>query len=392
MFNKAYTYSCKWRFKFNPAKCKIVIFGKDESPTFSIKLGGIEIDKSDCETHLGVGLVTNNKAEDQYLSERIIKCQTLLYNIKGIGSKSMPVLPKTGSKLYQSVIIPKLTYGLEVMSLNECNQDKLESFHCKAAKVIQCLPDHTLNVGCISTVGWMPIQSYIDIIRLVFMWKILLLPMSNIYKTVFLKRFYDLSTKGYTKGKGPTKYMLDTCLKYGIEEFVLESIENAEYCTLSQFKKMIKCIVSEKSIKMINATKSLYKSACYINNIISICMSPWWILAHELPDKAQQCRLIIQLLLNKDRHMHSLCNVCGLSILSIPHILFECVGSLDRRTLLWSKVQDTCPISLIQDLSNMNPMERCSYILSGMNSPYIPEWKLMYSKLAAFIYDMYKNH
>ena len=70
MFKIAYNYSCKWRFQFSPEKCKIIIFGKDHSPLYNVKLGNHVITVSNSETHLGVGLTVSNKAENEYVNKK----------------------------------------------------------------------------------------------------------------------------------------------------------------------------------------------------------------------------------------------------------------------------------------------------------------------------------
>jgi hypothetical protein len=106
----------------------------------------------------------------------------VLYSIKGIGSRRVPVTPVTASKLYWSVCVPKLTYGFEVMDVKSSSLETVETFHYHAAKTIQGLPAQAVNIGSLAaTLGWQSIDMHIDYRRLMFMWRVLLLPMSSIY-------------------------------------------------------------------------------------------------------------------------------------------------------------------------------------------------------------------
>ena len=155
MFNIAYSYSCKWRFEFSPQKCKIVIFGKDRQADVHIRLGNHDVTESASETHLGVGLVTNKKCEAEFVQNRISSTRSILLATKAIGSKSVPMLPVTASKLYWEVCIPKLTYGFEVMATS---LQKVETFHYQASKIVQGLPQQAVNIGSLATLGWQPID------------------------------------------------------------------------------------------------------------------------------------------------------------------------------------------------------------------------------------------
>ena len=49
--------------------------------------------------------------------------------------------------------------------------------------------------------------------------------MQNIYKTILVRRFLHL-VDNYTKNAlGPTKNVLDICIRYGLHQFVLMAIE-----------------------------------------------------------------------------------------------------------------------------------------------------------------------
>ena len=72
------------------------------------------------------------------------------------------------------------------MDIHGGSLDLLESFHFKAAKIVQGLSDQAVNVGSLITVGWKPIDLHIDHLRLMFLWRLLLLLMTNVYKTVMI--------------------------------------------------------------------------------------------------------------------------------------------------------------------------------------------------------------
>jgi len=225
-----------------------------------------------------------------------------------------------------------------------------------------------------------------------FLWRLLLLPLSNIYKTVLIRRLLGHVENFNAKACGPIKNALDTCVKYNLQHFVLDAIENAKYCSMLTWKKMINCIIKNKQVRRWNVTQPLFKSLLYMKSN-SWQISPWWCYAHNCTGKVWQSRLIIQLLLNKDRHQHSLCSGCGThGMLTTHHILFECTGYNHVRQSLWSKFEQVCPPNLIVQINSMSSKERCAFILNGFYCNYVSEWQELYIHLAHFIHAMYMQY
>jgi hypothetical protein len=137
--------------------------------------------------------------------------------------------------------------------------------------------------------------------------------------------------------------MLNVCVKYGIQQYVINAIEAEEYCNITQWKQMVKSLIDDQYDKRWNVTHTLYKSLGYLSAYQHV-MSPWWQHAHDNPKIFYQSRLIIQLLLNKSRHQHGICKCCMAYVpISTEHALFECEAIGGLRKVLWSKFEDKSP-------------------------------------------------
>ena len=66
--------------------------------------------------------------------DRIGAGRRAFYSVYSLGSAAVPVTPKISSKLYQSIAMPKMTYGLEVLTTVPSHIDKLERTHNSIAK------------------------------------------------------------------------------------------------------------------------------------------------------------------------------------------------------------------------------------------------------------------
>ncbi len=386
LFNIADKYSRKWQFEYNPNKCKILVYGKDINPEIDVYLGNHKLIEVDKEPHLGVVLARDVKYENDYVKQRIASCNAINYSIQSLGSYVVPVNPKVACKLHHSVTIPKLCYGVEILDISDVALEQMETFQGKCAKVIQALPIQTSNVGSITTVGFKTIEATIEIMRLMFLWRMLLLPISCIYKIVLLRRLMQITTQGY--GTGPVNNIIDICKKYGLMNFVLESIEGAEYITLNEWKKRIKEYVMNRDIKRLNITCKLYKSLDMLKVNTTHRVISWWLYASRYPQDTYRIRTIVRLLFNNPRLGKEQCNYCNLYD-TREHILFQCTELTDSRKILWNEVVKTCPKQLLKELSKMSVFERTKFILNGFNCKYTPEWDLLYASLSNFCYIMY---
>ena len=79
----------------------------------------------------------------------------------------------------------------------------MEKFHAKNAKMFQGLPENSCNVGSLKLIGWPTMRAYMDICRLLFIWKVLLLPGDNIYKICMIQRIVFLVNRPPDGNHGP---------------------------------------------------------------------------------------------------------------------------------------------------------------------------------------------
>ena len=197
-----------------------------------MKLSTKIIDQSKCEVLLGT-ILTQSKAEEIVCFEnRIEHCKTILYATQSLGSNVVPVTPVTGTKLYWDVCVPKLCYGIEVMEV--CNETMInvEQFHFGAAKHIQGLPSNRANYGAIVTAGWMTLSAHFDAIRLLFLWRLLLLPMNCLYKRILICRLADIFYNPEKVFLGPTKMIVDIYKKYDLYFVLRNAVINGKYLSL----------------------------------------------------------------------------------------------------------------------------------------------------------------
>jgi len=133
---------------------------------------------------MGITLCTDPKIEKQTYAARVSNAKGPLLAARGIGSHNVPVPPTVLSKIYWSVSVSKMVYGLDVKPVSDAGLEELEKAHRNHAKLIQGLPQNVPNPAPLATLGWMSMTSYIAIMKLCFLLKILCFPDGMIYKRV----------------------------------------------------------------------------------------------------------------------------------------------------------------------------------------------------------------
>ena len=272
------------------------------------------------------------------------------------------------------------------MNIDDPTLEQVEVFHSSVAKHVQGLPKQTANTGALGSIGWGSIEAQMIVMRLLFMWRLLLLPMSNIYKVVFIRRFMQL-VAFENKGIGPTANMIKLCVKFNLLAFVIDAVETGDYIGLNQWKSKIKNLVYSWDFKRFRIICTMYKTLdMFITDVNQHTMSPWWVHAFNNPTYVKLNRLLIRLLLNVSRQGKQMCIMCNdYCTNSREHILFECKGNSNNRQDNWLKVSEACPRPLLESMENMSIRNRTLFILNGFNVKFVTEWTHVYDSISRYV-------
>ena len=282
---------------------------------------------------------------------------------------------------------------------------EMESFHASIAKALQGLPENACNIGAIRTLGWTSIQSNIDINRLLFLWRIICLPVTCIYKRLLITRYGYICYDMYDC-KGPLKCMLDTAKKYNLFNHVREAIESGQHITMNAWKRLVKETVRQKEECKWRVNASLYSSLRRLRQSMpSLSISAWWSLCQNNPCIVDKCKTAIKLLLEchqlnvrvckypNSLVKSSLCTSCNMFINdTIEHMLFECSSLYDIRKRLWNNIIDECPSEIfIRQMEQMDSDKRATYLVSCLHNSYIVEWNHLFNAIVTYIHVLYRK-
>ena len=158
-------YSQSWRFKFNASKSKILTAGFSRQKLNLIKLnhkwylGERILEIVDSYKHVGV-LIQSSGSSKERTAEACAKGKRTFMAACGIGMHSL--CPKSASKIYHSVILPRSLYGCELWhNLSAKEIHDLQVMQRYIAKRIQHFHFRCRSIIAIGMIGWQPIDKYI---------------------------------------------------------------------------------------------------------------------------------------------------------------------------------------------------------------------------------------
>ncbi|VDI66548.1 Hypothetical predicted protein [Mytilus galloprovincialis] len=161
MLSTLHRHAVQDRVSIHPKKTKAVVFSKSNSikSTLSWKLGDSDISPSNQTVHLGI-LRSELKENNLNLEDRISLARRTMYALISTGLHGSNGFNSiVAYKIYQSYILPKLLFGLEVLPLNKSQIDILRKFHISNLRRFQSLPTRTATEIVYLLLGALPVEA-----------------------------------------------------------------------------------------------------------------------------------------------------------------------------------------------------------------------------------------
>ena len=389
-------HSKEWFYKYNCKKSEVVCFTKlKHSPTFW--LGNDILPIRNHVKHLGIIISNSPQGIVEHINDKITDGRKVMVAMKGIGSSRVPLSTKACSKLYWSVAMPTVTYGLEVTEIPEIAFKKLEDAHWSIAKQIQHLPAQTSNPAVLPQLGWMTIEGHVDYIRLMFLWRLLVMPSTSIYKIVTLLRCIHLLNDQIVATTGPLFRILCAAKKYNILDLIKNSIYHAKYVSLEMWRKQVKTAIHEKEWMRHSVSFSLYRSLnLFKKSVLGIKVSPWWVHASRYPEMSNSINVLMRSLagvqdLEYGYNTSVNCSSCSMMVESSPcHLLFECPQFNEIRMFESNLLVLACPEAFLMSFESLSNENKTVLIMSGLGGNYVKEHEYIYTAILNYVHKLYQ--
>lgn len=235
----SYRHSCQWRYKLNPQKCVVMVFGetlaehKRLSPQRFWTLGTSQVTERTEHTHVGISINIKLKPNIQEVA-KAIRCSFV--SIVGPGLSLNGWNPLISIKLYRQMCLPSACYGCELWGPLSAQDTKLlERSHRYCVKLAQRLPVRTRTDACTAMVKFPSLLMYIDYRKLIFLRRLML---SNDKKTVH--HIYQAILKHYTENVTTTTGFIpdivEVLKKYELSGYLEDFIKNGNVPGKFQWK------------------------------------------------------------------------------------------------------------------------------------------------------------
>ena len=149
------------RYVFSDSKTKILTTNVADPPTGKILLNGKPVGISKEEVHLGI-IRRADLSSKPTIEARIKTARRTVYALAGAGLYGLNgVSPETCMKLIDIYVLPRLTYGLECLTLSSKDTEPLDVYYRDLLRQVQHLPPTTANPAVYMLVGALPIEAHI---------------------------------------------------------------------------------------------------------------------------------------------------------------------------------------------------------------------------------------
>ena len=379
IINYAWQYSCKWHFSFNVSKCAVMKFGKPaDKHTFT--MGNKILDVVSNYTHVGVVMSDNESLSQKEICRNIDKAKSALYSLVGCSLYKTALSPCSLTKLYWSVSVPKMTSCAEVRYFSDQEIKEYEKTHRQMAKDIQNLPANVSNTAAVSLLGWRDISSHIDFMKLMFLYRLLALNPTNLYRRVFLRRFYEIMALGYFSTLSPTAQIIKVCQKYNIIDKVSMYIQQGIVTSKIEWKRWISGIIDDSNHIKWRFDLRLSKKLSILRVIANtITPSVWWKLVQTMPKLKGPCITTVRLLcgtsslrVHCDTHIPRetrLCTLCNAEeVEDTYHFLMTCDVFSGYRQEMLTSISQGVTTNTMNELCQLSDL-MLFYIFMGLEYP-----------------------
>lgn len=396
----AYNHSVQWFYEWGVDKCYGLEWGKiaPVEQQMPLKLGPDTVKMKSKAKHMGIILSNNQNDELETYSKRSNDMRSVVYAARSMGRPAVPVAPTVICKIYNSVAVPRGLYGMEVVPINDDGLRVLEQAHKVNAKSILDVPDHTPSVAPLAMLGWLTINARIAILKLMFIWRIICLPVDNIYRRVLLSVLRPIINGCNYNARSPTLSLYKYVDEYNLVDVLKNCLFIDNAGKLPQYKKMIKKVVFDKEVFRWKATVMFFHELpLYVHCIKNIEINFWLKVVRLAPSLFSQTSIIFAIIAGVEPRRFacyfkaSNCFRCESFVIDdVKHILFDCESLSRVRDFYMNYLLFLMPLPMKLSFLNMSSKEKALFILSGLNCDFCQEWMYIYRAVAVFVYEMYK--
>ncbi|CAB4004395.1 Hypothetical predicted protein [Paramuricea clavata] len=371
MLKTAWEYSQKWRFNFSVTKTVILIFGESQQEheannrLRAWKLGSQILSEKGLWSNLGK-LWLANRDSKEIVSKATCAGREVCFMLMAVGTRYGGLNPMVSSYLWRKIGIPKFLYGSELWQLKMNNYIELEKVQNIMVRIMQGLLPGTSGSAAQGLLGLLSVEAEIDKRKLYFLGRLINMGAGAPCRRVFFIRLLRWKWNCGKKLTGFVPDIVEILAKYDVLQVLITYILTNDFPIKTLWKKNVNKHVREQYDSVwrekISKNNQLYLySKVHTKNEVS----HWWIIARKNPSFMKEINNIIRLICGSYKvrgkcvdHPNTYidyCDSCNRNYLNpVNHAVLYCLGSQNKRELLWDWVNDNLPLQVAVYLATLS--------------------------------------
>ena len=392
-----YNHSCTWRYKFNPKKSAVLVYGESEHDNRkhakfrTYMLGKDRIKEGTTYDHLG--LKNNNMGINvERTTEKISKGRKALNAASGLGLKSGGLTIKACSMLFWAMVIPIITFACEMWILCDNDIKLLEDFQIYAGRRIQRFHQSSPRETSYVSLGWLRIELYIYVKKLLFIRSIAVLDDESIIKKIFIKRsqcFKQNSIQSCENScNSPAFDLLRVAEIFDMSQDVDDLLNGNKTFSKRQWKSIVWEKAWDFERQDWDIRKVLFKTTKYLKVVVDDVQTLiWWKLGDKNHGIMSCCETMSKLVCKSSRlksdyylyrSQNMYCDLCqDLAYEDAEHLIMHCKYFNKEREEMFAQLQD---IERLYNTQVIRPLDNNFHLLIG-KFPIDTDENLMYNML-----------
>ena len=237
--------------------------------------------------HVGIkACILSNKSR---VEEKVAKGRSALNASAGLGIRRNELSVATCNMIFWTIVIPIVTFGCELWTLQDCNIIKLNAFQMYAGRRIQRFPQRSPGSSSFYGLGWIKIETIILVKKVLFIHTILRMEQNsiivNISKFRALEYIRNTMVGEANEFSSPVYDLLNACSRFGLIGTIFDILTgNINMVSKVAWSKA----VWEKAWVLGDA---YWRSLCMVHNSndMLLCTIPktkyliWWQMVDKCP-------------------------------------------------------------------------------------------------------------
>ena len=371
----AYDHSVKWQYAYNAKKSSVMVYGETKrehdlgSKYRTYRLGPDRVREDTEYDHVGIKNCLYNNFIPR-TQERISKGRKSFNSILSSGIRKNGVNMAAASTLFWTIVVPTVTYGSELWVMGGDEIDLLLKFQRYAGRRCQRFPDRTPNFSAYSTLGWLSIEKYIYIKKLLFFRTVTCLDDDAIAKRIVCVRansfIQERDKSRRNENSSPIYDLLNVAEKAGLLETCMNMVHNGWYYSKDVWSKKVWKAMWDMEDEEYQLLKIQLNHEKLLFQIIGKHFYlTWWLFTDLKPNHMKQGEIMANLVCDtsllkaNDYRMKRLpigarfCEMCYLGIEeNVWHLVMQCPFYEDSRVAMYQEIDSLELVELETVLNN----------------------------------------